>query len=1077
MVDSKSSFLSLIYTLDTGEQTVIVPFVALSRSDGYTIGRKRADNDLSIHDISISRQHCVLSKNDSGQLFVTDLESGNGTFVNGIALIKGQLKSLNERDQLRLADVDIRIIFPPASKPDVIVEKVVRAVQDDADDESKKTIMSNVSALRSAASSPMVRNHGKNVDTRNQLIERVMTFGARRSLISFLIVLMITAASIVGIMDLKMDTSYDNMFSTKDPGYSDYKKVIDEFGSDNITLIYFQHDQLFSKERLAIVKTVTLALQNLAIVEKAESLSTSLSIRYGKSGVEIKPLIDMAEDNAVIKDNALYNPLIRQNQLSSDGTKSAIVITLKAVVGDPDFNTKAYDIIEETIKPLKDSVSHVFQVGAPRLNVEIERGMIADMTRITPLATLVLVCSIVLMLRTSLAATLPLATAGISILWTFGFMGFMGVPVNLLTAILPALVIVIGSTEDTHMLSAYLQGLEEEGDGERFPAIRFMAIHVGMPIFITSFTTTIGFLSNTVSDIALIRDFGIATSFSMVANLVATILLLPFLLRLFGPRKTTINTDYEQSSSITAYFIRFLLGLAENHQGKVIVILVVFLAVFGAASVNVTTSNDPISYFKADNQIVKDAETLHKDLAGMQVFFVTVTAQEGFDFKDPQELKKLESIHVFMQEQGAYDNITSVLDYIKLMNQEVNQADSTFYSIPDDRMMIEQYVMLFKRVGIDRFLSADAKRANFIVRHNLSDSASLNGYLADLSVEMDKVLGQVNPYVLTGKNLMINKAAESLFVSQIWSLGLLVIIICIVMSFLYSSLLAGIISIVPNMIPVIIMFGTMGFLGIPLNPGTAIVAVIAVGIAMDDTIHLLSTYNKECRVDGDQSAAAIRSIKAEAIPIISTSIALAAGFSVFFLSRFTIVTQFGELAALTMVGAMITDLLITPILLKNIRLVGIWDVVALKLGKEVLTESEIFAGMSHFQIKRAVLLSQVREYDAGDIIIKQGDEGDDLFIILTGEVDIVHFDGKRKKLIARMGWGEVFGEAGYMAGTHRLATVRVTADGEKVQVIMLNAAKVDAAMRFYPRLRSKLNNNITQILAQRLLETTNMVKY
>ncbi len=1079
------AFLALIYIEKGSERHYIVPFDELRKEHGFIIGRKKGDSGLSISDASISRQHCRLSLNDQDQLSIIDLGSSNGTFVNKVRLVKNELKQLTADDKIQLAEINLNIVFPP--KPEV-TPQTHSEVQNSPNSESleaeldpDKTIMGNVSALRSAADLPKNQDQGKHVEHKNAFIEKVMTFGARRSIVSFIITLLLTAISAIGVMDLKMDTGYDSMFSTKDPGYPDYERVVKEFGSDNITLIYYQHNNIFSKERLLALEDTTFALQDLDIVEKTESLFTALSIRDGEDGLDLNPLMDIVpetdEEIATVKDNALYSPLIKRNQLSLDGTKGAIVVTLENSVNDPEYNRRAYEIIEEKIKPLRENFDHVFQVGPPRLNVEIERGMIADMSVITPAATFVLVASIVVMLRTTMAAILPLATAGLSIFWTLGFMGYIGVPVNLLTAILPALVIVIGSTEDTHMLSAYLQGLQEEKTKERFPAIRFMAIHVGLPIFITSFTTTIGFLSNTFSDITLISDFGIATSFAMAANLVATILVLPLLLRLFGPREAKISADYEHSTGLVARFVKFLVWLSEKHQKKIIFVVCLFVLVFAAASLQVTASNDPISYFKSDNQIVKDAQTLHDDLAGMQVFFVTIYAQEGFDFKDPQELKKLEAVQNFMDRQGVYDKTVSILDYIKLVNREMNGSKPEFYAIPETRPMVEQYLLLFQRTDIERFISADAKHANFVVRHNLSDSAILNGYFATLSSEMDSILGNTNPYFLTGKNLMINRAAESLFISQVWSLGLLIIIICILMSILYSSFLAGIVSMIPNIIPVVIMFGTMGFFGIPLNPGTAIVAVIAVGIAIDDTIHLLSTYNKECRIDGDQVAAAIRSVKAEAIPVISTSIALAAGFLVLLSSRFNIVTQFGELSALTMVGAMITDLLITPILLKNVRLVGIWDVISLNLGKEVLVQSEIFAGMSNFQIKRAILLSQVREYEPGTAVIEQGSIGDELYIIVSGEAEVVHFDGKHKKLIAKLGWGEVFGEAGYVGAASRSATVRVPLDGEKLQVIILNQEKVASAMRFYPRLQSKLNQNINKILAQRLLETGKLIQH
>jgi predicted RND superfamily exporter protein len=181
--------------------------------------------------------------------------------------------------------------------------------------------------------------------------------------------------------------------------------------------------------------------------------------------------------------------------------------------------------------------------------------MFSDLAVISPLSGLILIASIILFLRTFVSAALPIVTSGLSILWTFGFMGYFGIPLTLLTAIVPSLVIVIGSTEDTHLLSSYLGGLDPSKKQFRMMAIRFMAKHTGLPIFITGFTTTVGFLSNGISDIPLIQDFAYASGFAMFANLIVTILALPliFILNLI------IAINYGFSNFENTYVILFFL--------------------------------------------------------------------------------------------------------------------------------------------------------------------------------------------------------------------------------------------------------------------------------------------------------------------------------------------------------------------------------------------------------------------------------------------------------------------------------------------------------------------------------------
>jgi len=914
----------------------------------------------------------------------------------------------------------------------------------------------------------------KAVTHHSVLIENIMTFGAKKPLLSFCIIICLTVIAFFGALQLKMNTSTDSMLNSNDPSLLIYQEVIKEFGSDNITLIHFQHPKLFSVEKLKILEDITYALQDLEEVESVDSLFTTISIRDSEWGLEINPLInatpETAAEAAIIKDNALYSPLLRKTQLSDDGTKAAIMVTLRPSFRDAEFTRNVYLKIEQAIAPLRSEFDQVFQVGNPRIDTDFATGIFADMPKLAPFGIGALALSLILLLRTWLGVFIPLVTASLSIIWTAGLLGYLGIPINLLISIVPTLAIVIGSTEDTHMLSAYLQGLEENKQ-VRFASIRFMAIHVGLPIFITSITTMIGFLANVLSDITLISHFGIASSLAMLTNLIATILVLPLLLSIMGPRKSNMVIDMEHSSHWMAHFVRFLENMTRYKQKPILIGSALIVICFGFFATQITVSNDPLSFFKADNSIVHDSQLLHENLAGMQVFFITVQAAQNKDFKDPAELQKLELIQQALLNQGIYDKIISINDYLKLVNREMHQADAEFYRLPDSRNLVEQYLMLFQRNDIERVLSSDTKRANFIVRHNISNSSELNGYLAELKTNITAVLAPNQTFSLTSKNLLINQAAESLFIDQQKSLIILVLVVCVLISFLYSSFTAGLIALIPNLIPIVVMFGTMGLLNIPLNPGTALVSVIAIGIAIDDTIHILSTYNKECRIDGDQEAAMIRAIRLEASPVISTSLALAAGFFSHIFSSFHIITQFGLLSALTMLVAMLSDLLVTPVLFKHIRLASLLEVIELKVGEQVLKHCPIFAEMSRFEIKQIILLSNVLEYQAGETVIQQGDLGDKLYVILRGQAGIFINNHSQETMITNLEWGGVFGEAGYAAKIPRTASIKVPTSSEPLQVIVLNQEKVKKSLRFYPRLHAKLNHNISKLLAQRLAES------
>ena len=901
------------------------------------------------------------------------------------------------------------------------------------------------------------------------MIDNIITFGYRNKLVAIVLVVLFSLVSIKGLTKIQIDTSYESLISAEDEGWPDYKATIDEFGSDNTTIIYARDKGLWSPKKLRLLEDLILKIEEFEAVEKVDSLFSSTNIRDEGGFLESMPLMDIApedpEEIPPIKADALYSPLINGNLLAEDGNATAINVTVLRKLNTPDFNKEFYTKIQDLLDPLKGDFAEVFQVGPPRLNVEIEKSMYSDMFFLTPINLTVLAISIFLFLRTFWAAGIPAVTSGLSILWTFGFMGYVGIPITLLTAIVPSLVIVIGSTEDTHMLSSYLHSIAEQKAPDRRKAIMYMVHHVGLPLFITSFTTTFGFFTNSMSSIPLIRDFAYASSFAMFVNLVVTILVVPILLSMAGPTQSKIKPADEVPTGFMGWLVEKL-EITGDKYGKWVVAITAFLMVFlSYQAFHVRVSNDPLSYFKPSHQLVKDADTLASNISGMQIFYLSLEADIPDAFKTPRYLKVLERVQRDMASQQAYDSTISLADHVSLVSREMHEADPKYFKIPDTKNEIEEYLLLFQRSDLERYVSADYRKVNVVVRHRLSDSEVLNRYLGDLTEVLKRTLPPEVSFKMTGENLMINRAAESLFGGQVDSLIMIVAAIFIIMSLLFTSPLAGLISLVPNLIPVVFCFGVMGLFGIPLNPGTATVAAIAVGIAIDDTIHLMTRYGDICRTEPDQFKASILTMRAEAVPVISTSIALAFGFSTLLFSSFNIILQFGTLAAATMIFALYSDLLVSPILLRKVRLVGMWDIVAMKINTKVLIESPLFRDMSTYQIKKSILLSQMHEFQKDDLIITQGEKTQNMYVVLSGEVDVVREDAGKELKIQTLGVGEVFGEVAFAGKIERTASVRANGPSE---IMSIDSENIQQSLRFYPRIGKKLFENISRILSLRL---------
>lgn len=922
--------------------------------------------------------------------------------------------------------------------------------------------------------------------------------GLRHRLLTFLFLAVTSALLATGIPQLRIDTSFDSLISASDPTKAAYEAIKEEFGSDNTTIVYIRDPALWTEEKLLALEKLSFALEDLPFVEKVESLFNVRSIRDRNGDIESSVVLDgVPVDSAGVEQaraNALYSPLVTRNFISTDGTVTALSVNVRKDATSPDFDRQAFEAINAAIDPVRGVFTEIYQVGPPRVNEDLKTSLYDDMKVLGPLSLGVLMATIVIFLRSGMAAAVPLCTAMLSLIWTFGLMGFAGVPVNVLSAMLPSLVIVIGSTEDTHMLATYLTGLSEGVRGRdraetRRLAVVFMAKHMGLPVLLTTTTTVLGFASNGVSEIALIRDFAFASTAGIAFNGLITALAVPLILSLAGPLpKKLLGTGTKGSPAVASAvsqtgehpegthqpsgMVRRVIALCEwacGHPNSVIAGTVAMVALFGYFSMQITVSNDPISYFRQDHALVQDVEKLHRDLSGMELFYINLQSSQPMAFKNPENLRKLSEIKAFIMAEGKFDNAISLADHLSLVNREFHGGEPAQMKVPATADLVEQYLLFFQRSDLESYVSHDFQRVNMVVRHNIHNSHELTLALADLERKVAEISGGTVQYYLVGQNLMINRAAEALMVAQLQSIGLLLVVIFVMMSLVYTSLIGGVLSLIPNIVPIVMTFGLMGLLNIPINPGTATVAVIAIGIAIDDTIHLLSFYAGESRRTPDRQQAVRITIRHEAIPVVSTTVALIAGFLVLVASNFSIVAQFGMLSALAMAFALIADLIITPVLMAKVRLVSVYEILLLKVGRDVLAKSPLFEGMTSYQARKAILLSQMTEFQAGTRLIRQGSVGREMFLILSGDVAVtLERDGEETRL-ATLSAGAVFGEAGFVRDQKRSANVDALSDGI---MLTFEFERVRRNMWLYPHIASRLNLNIARILGERLAETS-----
>jgi predicted RND superfamily exporter protein/CRP-like cAMP-binding protein len=888
-----------------------------------------------------------------------------------------------------------------------------------------------------------------------------MLFAARWPKTVLGVLLLISLAAATRLPELQFHVSAEGMMLEQDSARAMYQRSRELFGDDETLLLYVRDPNLLQAARLDSLRQLARQLARLQGVSRITSPFSVQHFRSEEGRVSNAPYLDTAPENAeeeqALVAAILRNPLLDQVLFSRDGRSLSFSIALSA---DADSDALV-NAIDAEIAPLKGSFEQLFLIGSTVVTHSIQQQIKRDQWQILPFSLAVLILTMSLSMGRLNAALIPILTAGISVVWTLAVMALTGTPLNVMTAIVPALLVIIGSTEDIHLLAEYYQGGRSN---PRRSLVRMIKV-LGMTTLLTFLTTSFGFLSIAASPIQLLQQFGWFASMGLLFNFLVTSLLVPAWLSLFPGRLRPVRSG----GGLHVRAALSLLNVARERPR--LVVSGILLVVLGSLLFmpRITVNNDPLAYFRDDAEIPVRIDQLERHLAGMQTFSIVLNAQIEGTFTQVRYLEEIQRLQEFLAETGLFDKSLSFADSIGLMHVTMEEEAGDPY-LPDLDAYVRDYMKLLSRKDVSNYLTPDKGTARILVRHRISSSQELKAALERVQTWLDEELpAGLNP-VITGESVLTQRAADHMAGGQALSLLLMVLVIWGVISAVFINVKAGLLAVIPNLLPVFLLFGVMGLLEIPLNTSTTMVAAIALGISIDDTMHFMVRYHHNSQRRPDPFAALKATVMEEAPPIFTTSLALAAGFSVLAFSQFPPVVHFGLLSALVMLAALLASFLITPILLSRVHLLSLRDMVSLRLSRQVCEHCALFKEMRSWEIKKLVLSGEVRELAPDTRFITQGEEGDEMYVVLEGTVEVwITNDAYAHHSIAHLVGGDVIGEVALISRTPRVANVSTR---QPTKLLVLRWDDLKRMSRLYPYLASKLFQNLSNILGSRLAGAT-----
>jgi uncharacterized protein len=886
-----------------------------------------------------------------------------------------------------------------------------------------------------------------------------------------------------------IDSSVENLYDQNDPNKKYYEEVRARFGSDDTGIIGLVADDVYTPATLEKIERVTSEVEKVDGVESVQSLTT---VPDPLADIANPPLlipripVDRAALDALrrkVADNPIY-----LNVVSRDGKGAAILIVFKQYVGENESLQKKRDDRLQGIVAREQGPEKLYFTGMQHITVNSLRLMQRDLWTFTPLSFAIIMVVLGFCFRNVRGVLLPLTSVACGVVWTLGIMVLTGESITIGTLVLPSLLIVIGSTYSIYIIAQYEDEIEKGGTAQEV-VLRALT-RITVPVVVAAFTTVVGFATLLVSRIATIRALGLYAAVGFVCLTVVVLTLMPAVLTLLPLPFRVAKSEKNRLTSLLAQ-----VGQFDRKYRVPIMVTAVSVAIVCLWGISrIRADSNFIQYFKKNSPVRRANEIIGEKIGGTQNFEIIVNSGKKDGAMTFDLLKRIKGLQTYLATLPGIDRTLSIVDYCELIDRAIQRNNATnavnagvlgklptppttsadtmttFWQHPEQLAGVAQLVYLNQQEQgrantFAPVLSSDSSIARIVVRTRLSSSRDIV-HTADEIRRYGKE--HFPPEVTvrpTGSLILLNEATEDIVWGQITSLGFALVVIFLVLSLLFLSIKVGLLSLLPNLLAIMLLFGVMGMTGINLNLGTSIIASIAIGIAVEDAIRYLARLSDEIRTTHDQEKAIFQTISTVGKPIIYASVALGLGFMVFIFSNFVPIQKFGFLTALTVGVAFVNDLVLLPALLATTRIITLWDLLYLKLGKDPHKTIGLFEGLRPSQAKIVTLMGELKTFPGGQIIVRQGELGNEMFVIIGGRAKVRISVAGQSRVVRELNRGDVFGEMGLIRHHKRSADVIAAED---VEVLVVNDRFLARMQRRYPRIGAKVFLNIAKILSDRL---------
>lgn len=727
--------------------------------------------------------------------------------------------------------------------------------------------------------------------------------------------------------DIVLDFSARTWFRSSDPNITLLNSFERKFGNDeSIILVIDSKDSFFTADKMKLLSEITQSMWQVQDVIRVESLTNyNLSFSEGDdiSTEEFLPLEEIAKTGFLKSRAELFDKhrVLPGVYLSKDH-KSAVVYGRIVQKEEKNLNPDGvFDgvraIGEKYLTPLGINY-HI--LGAPALNVTFKRTSFVDLKTINPILVLLVIIYLIFCFKNFWGVFLPLAIIGTTLIFMAGLIGFLKIKMNSLTFILPGIIVAIAIADSVHLLSTYFD-LHKEEEGV-IPALKGALKKNIWPIFLTSISTAVGFFSLTTSDVRPVAEMGLLAGIATLMAFLFSMLIIPSSIVFFN---ISPSKRQKEGRSIKHSFAKAYIDLLDRYHLLVVSLFIIGSTLAGYLAFQNEVNSNPYKYFNKNNPISVGNQFTLNSFGGVGGPELVLDSGADNGITEPLFLQKVDKFQDWLNQQSYINRVISVVDIIKEVNQSLHGGLPERYVLPDSKEMIAQELFLYTMglpQGMDLNNRMDLKQRS--LRLSLLWSVQNSKESLERVEQIEEKASELGLNIsTTGKPILFQMMNSYVVETFVKSMGIALFVITFILILVFRSIKIGLLSLIPNFIPIVLGAGLLTIIKTPVDIGCAIVASVTLGIAVDDTIHFLAHYNSLIKSGMERKEALIEVISGTGMALVVTTMILVSGFGLFMFASLTPNINFGILSSFVLFMALVCDLVVLPALILTVRsLVG-----------------------------------------------------------------------------------------------------------------------------------------------------------